>query len=97
MLDPQGVHSPKRHLALVSVIFNSGIDGYSIALVRWDGEPKIAMRWNGSDDITDRGNPQSRGRGTWFVVPNDLRESIVSNRGISADHQALARNFLGIR
>jgi len=102
MIDPQDVQSPKRHLALVSVLVNSGLDGYSVALVRWDGAPKLAMRWNGTDE-NPIGNPQSRGLPTWFVVPDEfIQSTLAATNGngvpiVPAESQALARNFFAVR
>src|ERR1051325_1200308 len=92
MVDPQTVQSPKRHLVLVSVIVNTGEDGYSVALIRWDGEPHLAMRWNGGAE-NPLGNPQSRGLPTWFVIPEDFQDSVLQDKHISQDSQALVRNF----
>jgi hypothetical protein len=93
MRNPDNVQSPKRQLVLVSVILNTGEDGYAVALIRWDGEPKLAMRWNGTDDPNSIGSPQSRGYATWFVIPDEFQESVLESNNISRDNRALARNF----
>ncbi|MGL5681683.1 MAG: hypothetical protein ACRDDZ_01345 [Marinifilaceae bacterium] len=81
--NPQLVNSPKGHIEVVEIIYDGGIDpGYSIAIVKWDGNPAIAMRWNISQNESNDiqkingkaeciGNPQSRGVATWFVLPQD--------------------------
>jgi hypothetical protein len=44
----------------------------SVALLKWEGEDRVAMRWNGGTENQSQkptpGNPQSRGLPTWFVV-----------------------------
>jgi hypothetical protein len=100
MVNPHDVHSPKRNLVLVSVIFNTASSinnpegGYSVALIRWDGEPRLAMRWNGTTD-NPIGNPQSRGLPTWFVMPDEFRDSVLENTNIPDDSRLLVRNFFG--
>ena len=97
MVNPEDVQSPKRLLVVVSVIANTGEDGYSVALIRWNGEPRLAMRWNGSGDENDLGNPQLRGYPAWFVIPDEFRESILENNNISQEYRALARDFFAAR
>lgn len=94
IVNPENVQSPKRHLVMVSVILNTGEGGYSVALIRWDGEPGLAMRWNGTADARI-GNPQSRGLPTWFVIPDEFRESVLENNTIPEDSRSLVRNFFG--
>ena len=92
MVNPQDVQSPKRHLVLVSVLVNEGEGLYSVALIRWDGQPRLAMRWNGAAD-NPIGNPQSRGLPTWFVIPDEFREAVLGNGKISQGNRALVRSF----
>jgi hypothetical protein len=71
-IDPNTVIAPKDHVRLLEVLYDSGNAGWSVALLEWDGEQRIGMRWNGSQEDSRPGNPQSRGRPTWFVVPPEL-------------------------
>lgn len=80
--NPRLINSPRQHLQVVKIIFDGGVEpGYSIAIVKWDGVPSIAIRWNVTDNefydaekvkenIECVGNPQSRGVPTWFLLPN---------------------------
>ncbi len=89
------VTSPKLHWSLIAVLKDEGEGQGVLAIGRWDNEPVLAMRWNGSGDTlspTPIGNPQSRGLPTWFVVPHTYDEAILST--LSADQRTLARNFL---
>jgi hypothetical protein len=45
-------------------------------LLNFDGEERIGIRWNGREEQPEIGNPQSRGKPTWFVVPREL-ENLV--------------------
>ncbi|MBK7417571.1 MAG: hypothetical protein IPJ44_00010 [Nitrospira sp.] len=57
---PERVISPQKHWSLIKVLHDGGPENYSVALGRWDNEPVLGMRWNGSED-SPIGNPQSRG------------------------------------
>jgi hypothetical protein len=71
-IDPQTVMSPKNRVGSVDVLYDDGPGSWSIARLEYDGEERIGMRWNGQEDEAGIGNPQSRGKPTWFVVPKEL-------------------------
>lgn len=89
---PERVSSPKKHWKLLTVLESGRENSGSLALGRWGDKPVLAMRWNGSD-ANPLGNPQSRGLATWFVVPDEYRDSILLK--LPAEKQALAKTFLG--
>ena len=71
-IDPQTVVTPRDRVGSVDVLYNKGRGGWSVALLEFDGEERVGIRWNGDEEGTGIGNPQSRGRPTWFVVPEEL-------------------------
>jgi len=73
-VDPMTVVSPRNRLRSVDVLYNSGQGraSWSVALLDFDGDECVGIRWNGSDDEPGVGNPQSRAKPTWFVVPGEL-------------------------
>jgi hypothetical protein len=73
-VDPTTVVSPRNRLRSVDVLYNSGPGpaSWSAALLDFDGNECVGIRWNGSDDEPGVGNPQSRAKPTWFVVPEEL-------------------------
>lgn len=75
-IEPKAVVTPKNRVGSVNVIYNGGPGGWSMALLEFDGKEAVGIRWNGSEDTSGIGNPQSRGRPTWFVVPSEL-DSLV--------------------
>jgi hypothetical protein len=77
-VDPKTVLSPKGSIADIEVIHDGGENSWSLARMKWDDTPVIAMRWNGgsNDGRPSVGNPQSRGYPTWFVVPDEVGELI---------------------
>jgi hypothetical protein len=90
---PGEVVSPKRQWTLVAVLYDRGEGQAAAALGRWDGEPVLAMRWNGTDGNTI-GNPQSRGLPTWFIVPNEFRLAMLNElTRLAPEKAALAREF----
>jgi hypothetical protein len=65
---PEEALSPKNRMGgILEVIYPGGENEMSVALIKWDGDERIACRWNG-DDKHPKGNPVSRGQATWFVV-----------------------------
>lgn len=85
--DPGTVKSPKGVITHLRVIYDGGEQtreagdwsGWSVAELEWHEEPTLACRWNGSSenpDVSDIGNPQSRGNPTWFIIPAGLHDAI---------------------
>ena len=79
---PTDVDSPRLHWRLLDVLYDAGAGEWSAARGQWDSEGEwkevLAIRWNGNDtaDTAEIGNPQSRGRPTWFIVPDKLKDSV---------------------
>jgi hypothetical protein len=73
------------------VLEDRGPNNVSLAVGRWDGNPVLAMRWNGGPG-SPVGNPQSRGLPTWFIVPGDYAEKIIVLLPLAK--QNLAREFI---
>lgn len=92
-IPPREVISPKRQWALINVLYDEGEYGVAVALGRWEGEPVLAMRWNGGTK-NPIGNPQSRGLPTWFIVPSQFREPILKKlQELAPDKELRAREF----
>lgn len=91
---PEDVHSPKAHWNLIAVLDDGSQDGDGCALAigRWDGAVRLAIRWNG-DSNNPIGNPQSRGIPTWFILPPKYNEAILESGGLAADKLTLAKAF----
>jgi hypothetical protein len=73
MVSPFTVKSPKAHWTLIDVLITN--DQWSLALGEWDGERRLACRWNGRGD--EPGNPMSRGISTWFMLPNEFMDHLL--------------------
>lgn len=88
---PNEVVSPRARWGLIDVLDDRGEGDIALALGRWDGDPVLATRWNGSED-GPVGTPQSRGLPTWFILPPDYAERIIGT--LPAAKQTLVRNFI---
>ena len=94
----EDVKSPREHWTLIQVLVDqgetSGKDGkWSLAVGEWDGERRLAARWNGTKDRR-AGNPQSRGIATWFVLPPEFEDALMAI--VPPDKLALAKALLNI-
>lgn len=98
-MKPETVSAPKQHWNLIAVLDDNVSDGRpnssscALAVGRWDGQAVLAIRWNGKTD-EDLGNPQSRGLPTWFIVPSQYNEALLTMGGLKPDKLTLARAFL---
>jgi len=91
-LPPQSVISPKAHWQLIDVLDDQGAGEISVALGKWDDNPVLGMRWNGTTD-SPIGNPQSRGLPTWFILPEgNISEAQIKE--LKPEKQTLVRNFI---
>jgi hypothetical protein len=79
-IDPNTVQSPKGRVEDVHVIYDKGATSgsWSIAKLRWDKKRSVGIRWNGDLDEPGSGTPQSRGKATWFIVPEEIAEAVIS-------------------
>ncbi|MCK5942910.1 MAG: hypothetical protein KAI24_13115 [Planctomycetes bacterium] len=75
---PERVTAPQDHWELGHVVLDDGPSGIAVALGTWDGKAVLAARWNGEDEAgSTLGNPQSRGKPTWFVLPRVFALGVV--------------------
>jgi hypothetical protein len=79
-ISPETVQSPKGRVADIDVLYDKGPSpqSWSIAKLKWDGADAIGIRWNGELDQPGSGTPQSRGNATWFIVPPEIVDTVVS-------------------
>lgn len=88
--------APRNSWTLIQVLVDQGASDekegrWSLAVGEWEGERRLAARWNGTDE-RPAGNPQSRGIATWFVLPPEFEAPLMSI--VPADKLALARALL---
>jgi len=88
--DPKTVISPKPNVKNIIVLHDGGNKpgSYSVAKLKWNGRDVIGVRWNinenepfdpakvsGAEDCI--GEPNSRGYATWFILPDDLLQTLI--------------------
>lgn len=78
---PDSVTSPKTAVRNLEVVFDAGEHegSWSVATFDWKGRPSVGIRWNGDPGDSSIGSPQARGVPTWFVVPEELEDAVLSN------------------
>ena len=73
-VSPCDVTSPKHRWTHKTTLRNVGAGDWAAAEGIWDGNPVVALRWNGCAE-QEMGNPTSR-RATWFIVPCELERAV---------------------
>lgn len=80
-IKPNKVVSPRDFIKNVNVLFDGGINSFSIAELEWEGGKSYGMRWNVARREWDdpeklngnkicMGMPTSRAYPVWFILPN---------------------------
>lgn len=81
--NPHTVVSPQKFIRKVTVLYDGGKDGFSLAVLDWEGTDHIGIRWNvamkerkDEDKQTGKvlcdGAPSSKGIPSWFILPVEL-------------------------
>ena len=73
---PGEVTSPQDRWTLIGVLRDGGLGEASYAVGLWEGELRIACRWNGGKNRPN-GNPVSTGYPTWMVMEPDASASLI--------------------
>ncbi|MGA7522864.1 MAG: hypothetical protein WBW84_10300 [Acidobacteriaceae bacterium] len=78
-VDPEEALSPKGRVKELRVVYNTGRTrgSWSLATLKWDEQERVGLRWNGEEGEQGKGQPQSRGNPTWFIVPEELSDEIL--------------------
>lgn len=92
------VRAPRGLWTLIQVLIDQGESDenegrWSLAVGEWDGQRRLAVRWNGTDE-RPAGNPQSRGIATWFVMPPEFENPLMAI--VPPEKLALAKALLNI-
>lgn len=79
-IDPRTVISPKNKVDKDSleVIFDKGPVDYSwsVAKLRYGGEPCIGIRWNGDEVESKMGVPTATAHPVWFILPDEIADAV---------------------
>lgn len=80
-INPNMVLSPKALVGNLNVLYDGGENEWALAEMTWAEDPVVALRWNGGSEdprFPGIGNPQSRGVPTWFVLPDEVGEAVIT-------------------
>lgn len=89
--DPATVWSPRDCIDNVQLLYDGGLtDVYSLAIVTWEGQDRIGIRWNvnqrewaepakAAGTVRCVGEPNSRGYPTWFILPENFLSSLLAS------------------
>lgn len=84
-VNPNTVVAPKAAVKNVRVVYNSsevdpdGEEGFSIVRMSYgDDNDAVGIRWNGNPHDKGIGTPQAFGQPTWFLVPKELRHTVLT-------------------
>ena len=97
-VDPKTVTSPLNRWEEPQIIYDGGAEdsggqGFSIAVGRWDGSIALGIRWNGRAGTN--GFPVGRNyHPLWMIIPDPLRNLILSSDIIEPKKRILALQCL---
>ena len=78
-IKPEDVSSPKNRWQLRRGLPDGDEGGWSAAEGQWENDELwdevLAIPWNGSAGA-EIGNPRSRGLATWFIMPEELEQTV---------------------
>ena len=86
-MKPENVIYPLKNIKNVKVLYTDETDNFSIASMLWNDNNRIAIRWNGSGD--NLGYPQSRGKATWFILPQKVALAFAMSIGNAEMEQVI--------
>jgi hypothetical protein len=67
---PDQVTSPKDRLTSIDeVVYSAGAGEWAVAILTYDGERAVGIRWNGTDAYP-LGYPSVRNYPVWFIMPD---------------------------
>ena len=79
------IKSPEDHLAgPYKVIYKDSNNRWVIVAIEWDSQPRLGIRWF----YGRGGSPLSSSHATWFVIPEQLTNTLLN--GLTIDHKLLA-------
>ena len=94
---PNQVTSPQDYISNIRVLHDGGEGSFSIAMIEWEGNDCFAIRWNVArrewdDPEKQNGNkqcvgmPSSHGYPVWFVLPDEIIDTMSSIWNIINEH-----------
>jgi hypothetical protein len=81
--DPNSVINPRKFIKTITVLYDGGHDGFSLAMIDWEGTDHIGIRWNvaikeldnmekKAGNVKCAGSPAMNEVPSWFILPREL-------------------------
>ena len=81
--DPNTVTNPKKFIKNVTVLYDGKQEGFSLAVIDWEGTDHIGIRWNVAikehadlekqkGNLICDGSPSLNRIPSWFILPREL-------------------------
>jgi len=85
------IKSPKKNISgPYFIVYKNLQEKWAIVTLAWDKKPRLGIRWFWGS----KGNPNSRGNPTWFILPNELNNSILNGLPLSQTLRKEISTFL---
>ena len=89
--DPAAITNPKKFIKKVDVLYDGKEEGFSMALIDWEGVNHVGIRWNVAikekgdleklaGKITCDGAPSAHGVPSWFILPRELFNPVLFDK-----------------
>lgn len=78
---PEDVTAPKDYWALIKILVPGGPGEMAWALGTWEGEVRLACRWNGFAEHP-KGNPISNVHPTWMLLGRSESVEVIQALGL---------------
>lgn len=80
------INAPKDRVGgPYTVVFKNIKERWAIVALKWDGQPRLGIRWFGGNS----GIPSGFGHGEWFIIPTSISKNILC--GLPIDHALSCR------
>jgi hypothetical protein len=105
--NPEEVRHPRKFVRQVTVLFDGGAEGFSLAIIDWEGLDHVGIRWNvmfserddtvkASGAVVCDGSPAAQsGRPSWFILPREFCHP-DEVRKAGPDYEALVAKWRNI-
>ncbi|MCW3120937.1 MAG: hypothetical protein JWQ38_429 [Flavipsychrobacter sp.] len=81
--DPATVTNPKTVINNITILYDGGAEGFSLAMLTCEGLAHVGVRWNvaikeqvddakASGKVICDGSPSLKGMPSWFILPREL-------------------------
>jgi hypothetical protein len=99
--DPHTVLNPAKFIRKIEVLYDGQHEGFSLAVIDWEGTDHIGIRWNvaikeqgdsekQNGNLICNGSPSLNGIPSWFILPRELFNPALFDKESDAFMRLLA-------